>query len=84
MGSILSRPSAPGPDPELVKQREEAEAQAKADKAEQERLAADMERKKRANLIGRKSLQSEEMEGFKGFRTMGSAKQIDPTKGIEQ
>ena len=43
-----------------------------------------MERKKRANLIGKKSLQSEEMEGFKGFRTMGSAKQIDPTKGIEQ
>lgn len=84
MGSLFSGPSVPGPDPELVRQREEAEAQAKAEKAEQERLAADLERKKRANLLGKKSLQNEEMEGFTGFRTMGTSKSVDITKGIEQ
>lgn len=83
MGSLFS-PSVPGPDPELVRQREEAEAQAKAEQAEQERLAAELERKKRANLLGKKSLQSEEMEGFTGFKTMGTAKPVDITKGIEQ
>lgn len=81
MGSILSGPKVPGPDPELVKQRQEAEAQAKAEAAEQERLQAEQERKKRANLIGQKSLQDKEMEGYKGFKYMG--KVVDPTKGIE-
>lgn len=84
MGSLLSGPSIPGPDPELVKQRKEAEEAAKAEAAEQERLAREMERKKRANLLGAKSLQSEEMEGFTGFKKMGSSKPVDPTKGIEQ
>ena len=84
MGSLLSGPSVPGPDPELVRQREEAEAKAKAEQAEQERLAAELERKKRANLLGKKSLQSEEIEGFTGFKKMGTAKPVDITKGIEQ
>lgn len=84
MGNLFKAPKAPGPDPELVKQREEAEAKAKAEAAEQKALKEEQERKERQNLIGRRSLQDEEMEGFTGFKTMGAVKPVDITKGIEQ
>lgn len=82
MGSIL-KPKVPGPDPELVKQRKEAEEKAKAEAAEQQRLKEEQERKVRANLVGKKSLQSEEMEGFTGFKYMGKTKAVDPTESIQ-
>lgn len=76
MGSLFSKPKAPG----------KSEEQIAAEKAEQERLAkseadeesrqADQERKRKANLLGRRSLQGEDVEGFVGYRRkqMGAAK----------
>ena len=65
---FMSAPRAPGPDPELVKQREAEEARLKKEKEAEELRAADLDRKKRANLIGQRSLQDEDIEGFTGFR----------------
>lgn len=73
---FMSAPSPPGPDPELVKQREAEEARLAKDKEETERRAADMERKKRANLLGTRSLQDEDIEGFGGYRRKNLGKSI--------
>lgn len=73
---FMSAPSPPGPDPELVKQREAEEARLAKDKEETERRAADMERKKRANLLGARSLQDEDIEGFGGYRRKNLGKSI--------
>ena len=55
-----------------------AKEQAEKDKADAERRAEDQERKKRGNLLGSRSLQDEELEGFTGFRrNMGTT----PSKG---
>ena len=55
-----------------------AKEQAEKDKADAERRAEDQERKKRSNLLGSRSLQDEELEGFTGFRrNMGTT----PSKG---
>lgn len=76
MGSLFSSPKTP----------EKSEEQVAAEKAEQERLAkseadeilrkADAQRKREANLVGRRSLQGEDVEGFGGYRRkqMGAAK----------
>ena len=48
------------------------------DKLEAERRKKDQERKKRSNLLGTRSLQDEDLEGFTGFRrNMGTS----PSKG---
>ena len=76
MGSLFSSPKTP----------KKSEEQIAAEKAEQERLAkseadeesrqADQERKRKSNLVGRRSLQGEDVEGFGGYRRkqMGAAK----------
>lgn len=73
---FMSAPRAPGPDPELVKQREAEEKRLAEEKAAADRRAADMERKKRANLLGARSLQDEEIEGFGGYRRNNLGKSI--------
>tara|TARA_R100001510_G_C7618170_1_gene179754 strand:+ start:803 stop:991 length:189 start_codon:yes stop_codon:yes gene_type:complete len=60
----------------LVKKREAEEKRLAGEKAEAERRAADMERKKRANLLGTRSLQDEELEGFGGYRRKNLGKSI--------
>ncbi len=76
MGSLFSKPKTP----------QKSEEQVAAEKAEQERLAkseadeesrqADQERKRQSNLLGRRSLQDEGVEGFVGYRRkqMGGSK----------
>ena len=72
MGGLFGGgPSTPAPDPELEKQRAEEKARLEKEKAEDERRAKDMERKRKANLIGSRSLQDEELKGFGGYRQMG-------------
>ena len=73
---LMSPPSAPGPDPELQRQRKEEEARLAEQKAADERRAADMERKKRANLLGTRSLQDEDIQGFTGYRRKNLGKSI--------
>ena len=73
---FMSPPKPPGPDPELKKQREAEEARLAAKKKEDDRRAADMERKKRANLLGTRSLQDEDIEGFGGYRRKNLGKSI--------
>jgi len=60
----------------LVKQREAEQKRLAEEKAESERRAADMERKKRANLLGTRSLQDEELEGFTGYRRKNLGKSV--------
>ena len=73
---FMSGPSIPPPDPELAKQRKAEEERVAKQKADDERRAADMERKKRANLLGSRSLQDEELEGFTGYRRRNLGKSI--------
>ncbi|BAQ87416.1 hypothetical protein [uncultured Mediterranean phage uvMED] len=73
---FMSAPKPPPPDPELVKQREAEQKRLAEEKAESERRAADMERKKRANLLGTRSLQDEELEGFTGYRRKNLGKSV--------
>ena len=73
---FMSAPKPPPPDPELVKAREAEQKRLAEEKAEAERRAADMERKQRANLLGTRSLQDEELEGFGGYRRKNLGKSI--------
>ena len=73
---FISAPKPPTPDPEVVKAREAEQKRLAEEKAEAERRAADMERKKRANLLGARSLQDEELEGFGGYRRKNLGKSI--------
>lgn len=73
---FMSPPKPPGPDPELKKQREAEQARLDEQKKQDERRAADVERKKRANLLGTRSLQDEEIEGFGGYRRKNLGKSI--------
>lgn len=64
---------------EQIDAERQAKLQAERDKRDAEDRAKDEERKKRKNLLGVRSLQSEDIEGFGGFRrkVMGTA----PSKG---
>ena len=73
---FMSAPSPPGPDPELVKQREAEQQRLAEEKEKADSRAADVERKKRANLLGARSLQDEEIEGFGGYRRKNLGKSI--------
>ena len=78
MGSVFSKPKMPQKSAEQIAAEKAAKEQAKKDKADAERRAIDDERKKRLNLLGARSLQDEELEGFTGFRrNMGTT----PSKG---
>lgn len=75
MGSILSGPKKPSVDPELAKEREAEKERLEKERVADERRKADEDRKRRANLIGARSLQDEEIRGFGGYRsakTMGT------------
>ena len=63
----LFRSSRPKPDPELEAQKKAEEEKLKAEKEAEKRRVDELERMRRANLLGAKSLQSEELEGFTGF-----------------
>ena len=78
MGSIFSKPKMPQKSEEQIAAEKAAKEQAEKDKLAAERRTEDQERKKRSNLLGVRSLQSEELEGFTGFRrNMGTT----PSKG---
>mgnify|MGYP005662221275 FL=1 len=78
MGSIFSKPKMPQKSAEQIAAEKAAKEQAERDKLEAERRKKDQERKKRGNLLGTRSLQDENLEGFTGFRrNMGSS----PSKG---
>ncbi len=63
---------------EQIAAEKAAKEQAEKDKLAAESRAEDQERKKRSNLLGARSLQDEELEGFTGFRrNMGTT----PSKG---
>lgn len=63
---------------EQIAAEKAAKEQAEKDKADAKSRAIDDERKKRLNLLGARSLQDEELEGFTGFRrNMGTT----PSKG---
>ena len=66
MGMFKS--SAPKSDPALEKQRQAEEARLAKEKESEERRRKEEERVRRANLAGQRSLQSEDIAGFTGFR----------------
>ena len=79
MGSLFSTPKMSEKSQEQIDAERQAKLQAERDKRDAEDRAKDEERKKRKNLLGARSLQSEDIEGFGGFRrkVMGTA----PSKG---
>ena len=79
MGSLFATPKMPETSQEQIDAERQAKLQAERDKRDAEDRAKDEERKKRKNLLGARSLQSEDIEGFGGFRrkVMGTA----PSKG---
>jgi hypothetical protein len=80
MGFMKPKMYAPPPDPELEKLKKEEAAAAAKSLADAEARKVEQERKKKSNLLGTKSLQSTEAEGFAGFRTMGSKDINDPNQ----
>jgi hypothetical protein len=68
MGSLVNTPKAPPIDPELVKQREAEKLRLKEEGESEERRKKNSDRVRTANLIGSRSTQSEDIEGFTGFR----------------
>lgn len=68
MGMLSPSPSMPSVDPELKAQREAESARLEKEKKALDAEKANQERKRKANLIGQESLQSDEMTGFTGFR----------------
>ena len=78
MGSVFSKPKMPQKSEEQIAAEKAAKEQAEKDKADAKSRAIDDERKKRLNLLGARSLQDENLEGFTGFRrNMGTT----PSKG---
>lgn len=72
MGSLLSGPKMPGKSEEQLAAEKAAKEQAEKDKTAEEARQADFARKQRANLLGQRSLQDEDISGFGGFRKMGT------------
>ena len=65
---MLSKPSMPAVSPELAEARKTEEARVEKEKAALLAKEEDTERKRRSNLLGQRSLQSEDIAGFGGFR----------------
>ena len=68
MGSLFSTPKAPPPDPALAESKANQKRLNAENAAEQERLVSERKRKIAGNLLGSKSLQNEDAEGFVGHR----------------
>ena len=75
MGSLFSTPKMPQKSQEQIDAERQAKLQAQRDIRDAEDRAADEERKRKENLLGARSLQSEDVEGFTGYRrkVMGAA-----------
>lgn len=58
----------PAPDPELLAQKEAEKLRLKKEEESEKRRKIDSDRVRTANLIGSRSTQSEDIEGFTGFR----------------
>lgn len=71
MGGLFGGTPQSTVDPELEAQRAEEKARLEKEKEDAAKREADAERKKRANLVGSRSLQDEELKGFGGYRQMG-------------
>ena len=79
MGSLnpFSTPKMPGPDPEAQRLKEEERQRQAMERQRQEDRRQDMNRRVASNLIGSKSLQDDELEGFTGYRrNMGNNKSL--------
>ena len=80
MGSLnpFKMPSMPGPDPEAQRLKEEERQRQAAEREAIEKRRQDLNRKVANNLIGSRSLQDEDIEGFGGYhrRNMGQNKSI--------
>lgn len=59
--------SKPKPDPELEAAKKAEKEKVAAEQAAEKRRVEELDRMRRANLLGSKSLQSEELEGYTGF-----------------
>ena len=68
MGSLFSTPKMPQKSQEQIDAERQAKLQAERDKRDAEDRAANEERKRKSNLLGARSLQSEDVEGFTGYR----------------
>ena len=75
MGSLFSKPKMPQKSEEQIAAEKAAKEQAEKDKLAAEAREADLARKQRANLLGSRSLQDEDISGFGGFRKMGTNQQ---------
>lgn len=65
----MGRPSRPRQDPQLAAQRKAEQERLAREEAENKRREEERLRLQRENLLGQRSLQSEEIIGYQGFRT---------------
>lgn len=65
----MGRPSRPRQDPQLAAQRKAEEERLAREKAEAQRREDERRKLTEQNLLGQRSLQSEEIIGYQGFRT---------------
>lgn len=72
MGGIMGGAKPAGQDPELVRQRKEAEAKAAKEKADREAAEAEERYARERGLRGRAALTSNNLVGFsRGLDTLG-------------
>jgi hypothetical protein len=75
MGSVFSKPRMPSKSQEQIAAEEAEKERLARSEAEEEQRRLDNKRKFASNLVGRRSLQGTDIEGFTGYRRkqMGSA-----------
>lgn len=75
MGSVFSKPRAPQKSQEQIDAENAEKERLARSEAEEEQRRLDDKRKFASNLVGRRSLQGTDVEGFTGYRRkqMGSA-----------
>ena len=76
MGNIFSKPKTPSKSQEQIDAENAEKERLARVEAENEQRIKDDERKVALNLVGRRSLQAADVEGFTGYRRkqMGSSK----------
>ena len=75
MGSVFSKPRTPQKSQEQIDAENAEKERLARSEAEEEQRRLDDKRKFASNLVGRRSLQGTDVEGFTGYRRkqMGSA-----------
>ena len=75
MGSFFKAPKPPGESEESKRARAAEKDRLAKEQADLNLIAADKDRKRKANLIGMSSLQDDELGGYTGFKKkkMGSS-----------